>query len=152
MPRVLRFTVVACVGTYAASMFVSTGFTTIDGTGVFIGYGAAELCWCLNGAAPMEGWPVDENQCWLTVAWPMPRIIRSKAWPATDLGEYNFCHFVTLPLWIPLALVAIPAAALDSRTRRRRRPGLCPTCGYDLRGLPTSPAPPCPECGALNPA
>ena len=41
-------------------------------------------------------------------------------------------------------LATIPASAPDGRYFRRRKRGLCVTCGYDLRGSPER----CPECGA----
>jgi hypothetical protein len=60
---------------------------------------------------------------------------------------------ITIPLWLPtLPLLLTTAAAwrLDTRARRRIRAGArpCPSCTYDLTGLPT-PAP-CPECGATT--
>jgi hypothetical protein len=52
------------------------------------------------------------------------------------------------PLW-PLMVVSALAATWLWRTDfvGRRRPGLCPSCGYDRRGLDA--AGPCPECGAV---
>jgi hypothetical protein len=53
--------------------------------------------------------------------------------------------------WWPLILgfSLLPAArvfrTLRTRVRRRRRPGRCQQCGYDLRATPDR----CPECGTI---
>ena len=55
---------------------------------------------------------------------------------------------VRVPAWfVVLLLGVIPLPTLWSRTRRARRSraGLCPRCGYDLRGSPER----CPECGTV---
>ena len=61
-------------------------------------------------------------------------------------------HFVAIhaPAWLvaPLALWSVRRAAIPLRRRQRRRGGLCPACGYDLRGTPGR----CPECGELSAA
>ena len=54
---------------------------------------------------------------------------------------------VIIPLWFPVALFGTyPALALITRPfrRRRRKPGVCPKCGYDLTGNTSGV---CPECG-----
>jgi hypothetical protein len=51
-------------------------------------------------------------------------------------------------IFAAVVLLAIPPAFGVHRRRkaaRRRRPGLCPACGYDLRATPAL----CPECGAV---
>lgn len=61
-------------------------------------------------------------------------------------------RFVRFPMWAPGLLLLIPAAIAVHRgprlQRHRRERGLCPACGYDLRGLPE---PRCPECGGAIP-
>lgn len=54
-----------------------------------------------------------------------------------------------VPYWLPLMITAVPAALVIARLVRRasrRRRGLCPGCGYDLRAT----AERCPECGELS--
>jgi hypothetical protein len=55
-----------------------------------------------------------------------------------------------IPYWFPAVMAAglpvIRPAVAASRERRRRRIGLCPSCGYDLRATPGR----CPECGATG--
>ncbi len=56
---------------------------------------------------------------------------------------------LSVPLWIPLLLVALPIAFLWHReiiTVRSVRAGLCQKCKYDRRGLALSAS--CPECNA----
>jgi hypothetical protein len=50
---------------------------------------------------------------------------------------------VFVPLWAVVVAFAT-AASLLWRHARRRPPGACPACGYDLRGVPATV---CPECG-----
>jgi hypothetical protein len=61
------------------------------------------------------------------------------------------CLSVVLPAWFLVCLLGIlPAYVWTSHfltTRKRRRMGLCPKCGYDLRATPDR----CPECGTVIP-
>lgn len=62
-------------------------------------------------------------------------------WHIYSAGDW----FFNLPLWVPLAATTFGSALLFWSTRTRRRPGLCPNCGYDLTGLAAGTK--CPECG-----
>ncbi|HEX2971642.1 MAG TPA: hypothetical protein VHP11_04885 [Tepidisphaeraceae bacterium] len=71
-------------------------------------------------------------------------------WDPKTNKNYNLSgHGLTVPLWFLAAvscLPSIPVLTRQIRNRYRRRSGLCPTCGYDLRATPDR----CPECGRLN--
>lgn len=58
-------------------------------------------------------------------------------------GDSCYGGGYALPLWIPFAALALPAAFLWWWQRPRRRPGTCRECGYDLRASGER----CPECG-----
>jgi hypothetical protein len=77
---------------------------------------------------------------------------RYAAWPHLRTQDFLFQGRDTslwLPLWIPaLIALALTFAAWRSHGRTNRGASLCPSCNYDLSGLP--PGSPCPEC-AGNP-
>jgi hypothetical protein len=51
------------------------------------------------------------------------------------------------PLWLPVALLTPLTIFLDRRDRRRRPPGHCQSCGYNLTGNTSGI---CPECGVAT--
>lgn len=51
----------------------------------------------------------------------------------------------SVPLWIPMLMLGVPAGASWWRRRRRVRSDTCTACQYSLSGLATGCR--CPECG-----
>lgn len=81
--------------------------------------------------------------------WPNPQIARwgaAYSWARTESG--GRLHVFTIPYWLIALITACYPVRLvvadPLRRRRRRRRGLCPMCGYDLRGSPSGV---CSECG-----
>ena len=77
---------------------------------------------------------------------------RSQYEPGGSLSLYE--TYIRIPLWIPILIaMPYPSALLTiqlwrvMRRRRRRRVGLCVTCGYNLK-FNTSGY--CPECGGAT--
>jgi hypothetical protein len=62
-------------------------------------------------------------------------------------NEHEFARAVFFPTWfVAVASAIFPGLLLGRAARRvlrRRKPGVCATCGYDLNGI----SGPCPECG-----
>jgi hypothetical protein len=69
--------------------------------------------------------------------------LERRAYQDGKLTEALIMVHVRYVLLMTLALPAPLVALLRWRRRRRARPGICPTCGYDLRATPGR----CPECG-----
>jgi hypothetical protein len=64
----------------------------------------------------------------------------------TDVNQPGFNVIdIRIPYWILASLTAMPAGWWMLRHLRQPNPGLCPTCGYDLRASPDR----CPECGRV---
>jgi hypothetical protein len=100
----------------------------------------------------------DESPRLVRLQWidPMPMLLMRPG--ARDIGIARFffsnqptrsTRIVLVPCWLLAFLAAIPPAVWVTRWRRQRSArrriaeGLCPKCGYDLRGSPER----CPECG-----
>jgi hypothetical protein len=76
--------------------------------------------------------------------WQRPHAVR---WDFS-YEVHRSVQLVTVPLWCPLSVSGLCAAAawrLDTLARHRARAGLCPKCHYNRTGLP--PQAVCPECG-----
>jgi hypothetical protein len=81
-----------------------------------------------------------------TVAWPTTRPIMVTS-TQQRLRLLAPLWLVMLPLALALGFSARRIARV-ARARRRRRAGLCPSCGYDVRATPQR----CPECGFADEA
>ena len=71
--------------------------------------------------------------------------LRSGGWAGFAVHRNGRELVVGVPRWSLCLLLAVPAAARFAWRSRRRNPGHCRQCGYDLRATPDR----CPECGAL---
>jgi hypothetical protein len=94
----------------------------------------------------LAGWKPHESHSvpWMTNS--LPRVLsQSRTYPGTDWIARLDAWSVQVPYWmIVLAASALPAWRLARWSRRRRRPGLCPSRGYNLTGNVSGV---CPECG-----
>lgn len=87
-------------------------------------------------AKPAAVWTFDWIDAWPGLLWS-PRATASNT--TAVFSSWS----VRVPLWIPFLLLASPCAWFWYR-HFNRTPGICESCGYDLRGLTAGK---CPECG-----
>src|SRR5262245_33607746 len=105
--------------------------------------GSIEAYWV--GRFPhLFAWPEWESSVPLN-HWPEWKYAWSQqpTWPTLthpSRGE----SLLTIPLWLPFVLIAIPTALLSWLDRRRVVTGKCRKCAYDLTGNTSGV---CPECG-----
>ncbi|MFN0133683.1 MAG: hypothetical protein ACKVW3_14290 [Phycisphaerales bacterium] len=74
--------------------------------------------------------------------WSLQWLPRTSVWS----GGAGRWHVLSLPLWIPLVLVAVPTAWGFVVSRRPKR-GQCPKCRYEVGESGGQ----CPECGHAAP-
>ena len=117
----------------------------LDGRGIMYGmnshYGRIAVYRTYNGSYPMgRGYYFWRRPVKLWMYDPSMFVITG---PTPRYGEW----VVRFPHWsLALLFAILPAQHLRAliRSRRLKRTGHCPRCGYDLRATPER----CPECGA----
>jgi hypothetical protein len=139
--RIAKWTGTSMLAAILALYMLNTGWLVESNTrqlAVFGSYGGIESTWALTnsvghwrspGMRLMPNWPGVAG-CWRYSA--LPRYSTTPCFAT-----------LSIPLWLPLALVGTPTAWLWLRDRRSK-PGHCQRCGYDLTGNISHV---CPECG-----
>jgi hypothetical protein len=64
---------------------------------------------------------------------------------SVDRDQWGWVRSAKAPRWLIISLLLLPGIVCAIRlfAQRRRKPGICARCGYDLRATPDQ----CPECG-----
>lgn len=111
----------------------------LEPTGTLGVYGGHLL---IGWDVPWSTFPVDCH--WIPpMRHSLPFSWWSDGWGVTRAGVTD--TGVDIPIWVIIVLVASPTFWLW-RGDRRRQPGQCIKCGYDVRATTTGI---CPECGAV---
>jgi hypothetical protein len=111
--------------------------------------------WVADAEAMTDGWAAEGYRGWWRRQAPRSPATRSDRYLLGFRHESGtFVHFlnlserrraVTVPMWPAAVLFGVLPFYSLLRHRRRRKAGLCPACGYDLRATPGR----CPECGTI---
>jgi hypothetical protein len=102
----------------------------------------------LDYPSPMlDGFKGDARTGWENWGWGFMQHTATEN--LTDPDQVDL-RYETMAIRVPHAVLILIALLMPMRwawraRRRRTSPGLCPSCGYDLRATPDR----CPECGAI---
>jgi hypothetical protein len=100
----------------------------------------------------VDEWRKLSARHWIGGSWRSKHICSSwlpqHTFQLTDPDLSRRRRQVLLPIWIPLSLVALPTLYSFWHARKRKKPGLCQVCLYDLTGNVSGI---CPECGSPIP-
>jgi hypothetical protein len=165
---------VATAGIWVRSYWISEGFVDARGGHASIGRIARGRVAVITMDARPEAVDFEWVRWAFPIDWEeLPMLPGAFAAGYQSAGEFRFLGFVRrggtqsyivsknpwtfedrpyrltmVPLWFVCAVTAWPLLPLAARCirwlRRRPVPGLCASCGYDLRASPDR----CPECGA----
>ena len=97
---------------------------------------------------PKPGWelkhskPNEQGDAWTLIP-PEHEMHLLRARYRSGRVLFVYAQDISLPLWMLVLVFAIWPTIWLVRHRRRRQPGRCPICGYDMRATPQR----CPECG-----
>jgi hypothetical protein len=106
--------------------------------------------WYDFGGGRMDLWFGPEIQSVTYLMTPWRRLVTFGRLPTNDPLFKNYT-VIAIPHWVFGALFGLMPAIRLRHWMKRRRPDLCPACGYDLRGTPSGgQSNPCPECGAAS--
>jgi hypothetical protein len=109
-------------------------------TGAFVAFGQ-DWHWS------SEDGSFDINNQWHLIMTDLKGGVRDVL-PLMYLSDPRFIEVTLYYRWVTTGTAIMPLAWICARwwRRRRRKPGHCPECGYDLRATPDR----CPECGAVS--
>ena len=108
----------------------------------------------VSGGPPRRqaNWQSSHTDAWFASpppgvsVWYRLHFRRLERWTLRHGDQSVSMRGIMLPLWFPASAFSLLPAVWLARAwkrKRRRRPHLCPKCGYDLRATPNR----CPECG-----
>jgi hypothetical protein len=99
---------------------------------------------CVSPRDGFVGWDTRHIRFRPPIAWIVDSV--GSATTYTNMPHWNE-HDAKVPYWLAIALLTLPALIYLAIWMRRKKPGLCAVCGYDLRASPDR----CPECGTATP-
>lgn len=138
-PKWLGVALVALLASvWAAEQFVSANYVFAR-SAIWLAWGQIHIIW---PTTPDAGFPITQKG-WHTAREWYTRTVWRPRWERMAKGVV-----VSIPLWIPIVLVAVPTAYLFWHDRRHPTSGHCRNCGYNLTANTSGV---CPECGTAIP-